>query len=334
VDSFVSIGGHDYRKDIRQATFRFMNVHLKNDPHFVTDSEVDLVTGSTAAAHPIPPEALRVFPRDSDLPADAINARIDEEFVPMAAPDLPGKGELDAWKRVLLDGLKRSSFHHFPERITAATQAANDKPDVLQVKTEPGITLRLRLARAASEPIERILLLVTGTGLSDAVPEWLEGHVSPRDAVYVLEPRGVGGTSWSRRNPPNYVERAHLLLGRTVDSGRVWDVAAVARYLGTQGGDNVPVYLAGHGPSAVLAVYSGLMEPGIAGFLLHDPPASHANNNAPVLLNVLRICDVPESIAMLAPRPVTISGTTADWTTRVAAVYRSAGAEDQLDVHP
>jgi dienelactone hydrolase len=334
VDSFISIGGHDYRQDIRQATYRFFNVHLKNDPRLVTDSEVDLVTGSSAAAHPIPPETLRVFPGDSDLPTDAINARIDEEFIPVAAADLPGKGEFDPWKQALLDGLRRSSFHHFPERIPAATPAANDKPKALRVMTEPGITLRLRSARAASERIERILLLVIEAERSDSVPEWLERYVSPRDSVYVLEPRGVGDTSWSRRNPPNYVERAHVLLGRTVDSGRVWDVAAVARYLGTHGGVNVPVHLAGQGPSAALAVYAGLMEPGIAGFLLHDPPASLVNAHAPVFLNVLRICDLPDAMAMLAPRPVTLSGRTGDWTTRVAAVYQSAEAEDQFDVRP
>ena len=45
VDSVVSIGGHAYRKDIRQAAYRFINMHLKNDPRVVEDSEVDLVTG-------------------------------------------------------------------------------------------------------------------------------------------------------------------------------------------------------------------------------------------------------------------------------------------------
>ena len=44
VDAVVSIGGHAYRQDIRQAAYRFMNTHLKNDPQPVLDSEVDLVT--------------------------------------------------------------------------------------------------------------------------------------------------------------------------------------------------------------------------------------------------------------------------------------------------
>src|SRR5882672_961182 len=70
VDSLVSMGGHDYRKDIRQASFRFMNTHLKNDPRPILDSEVDLVTGAREEIHPIAPEELRVFPQDADLPKD------------------------------------------------------------------------------------------------------------------------------------------------------------------------------------------------------------------------------------------------------------------------
>ena len=59
-------------------------------------------------------------------------------------------------------------------------------------------------------------------------PDWV-GRVAASDQVVVLcEPRGVGATRWTRKNPPNYVERSHVLLGRTVDSGRVWDVIAAA----------------------------------------------------------------------------------------------------------
>ena len=69
VDSFVSIGGHAYRQDIRQAAYRFINTHLKNDPRVVEDSEVDLVTGpENKRTYPIAPEKLRVFPRTPTSP--------------------------------------------------------------------------------------------------------------------------------------------------------------------------------------------------------------------------------------------------------------------------
>ena len=37
VDAVVSIGGHAYRKDIRRAAYRSINLHLKVDPRVVAD---------------------------------------------------------------------------------------------------------------------------------------------------------------------------------------------------------------------------------------------------------------------------------------------------------
>jgi dienelactone hydrolase len=82
-DTLVSVGGHAYREDIRQGAFRFINAHLKGDARRVEDSEIDIVSeGSRPGAYPIPPEKLRVFASDGDLPADQLNTKIDESFVP------------------------------------------------------------------------------------------------------------------------------------------------------------------------------------------------------------------------------------------------------------
>ena len=36
-------------------------------------------------------------------------------------------------------------------------------------------------------------------------------------------------TEWTRKNPPNYVERSFALLGMTVDEMRIWDAIASFR---------------------------------------------------------------------------------------------------------
>ena len=150
--------------------------------------------------------------------------------------------------------------------------------------------------------------------------------------MYVCEPRGVGRTRWTRKDPPNYVQRCHVLLGRTVDTGRVWDVIAAARYLHAKHEGKVAVHVVGEGAAGVLAAYAALWEPEIAGLIVGQPPLTHMDNEAPQLLNVLRVCDVPDTLGMLAPRPLTIHGVPPKRLEKVAGIYAVAGGAGKLMV--
>ena len=330
VDSFVSIGGHAYRQDIRQAAYRFINMHLKNDPRVVTDSEVDLVTGpQNARQYPISPEKLRVFPRDSDIPKDELNTTIDQYFVPMAKVEPPKRSEYEAWRAPILAELRRVAFGYFPQRIPPA------QGDGEQLASEPGIRVGLRLV--ADSPVGRRLesavLLVENPDPGVRSVERPEDLRHWGDVVYACTPRGVGPTRWTQKNPPNYVERSHVLLGRTVDAGRVWDVIAAARHLHARYPDR-RISVAGAGSAAVLAAYAALWEPEIAGVIAINPPASHMDAKAPQFLNVLRVCDIPDVFGMLAPRPLTLRGWSDDASAKVARIYGAAGASDKLHQEP
>jgi dienelactone hydrolase len=332
VDSVVSIGGHAYRQDIRQAAYRFLNTHLKNDPRPVLDSEVDLVTSAPNEVHPIPPEQLRVFPQDSDFPRDAINNRIDQEFVPMATAEVPKEGQFQAWKDERLAKLRQLTFHHFPDRLPPAVAVETNSSGVVRLNTEPAVAIRLRPAQLPTTSPRRVWLGVARSSVDEEAPRWLKDCAGDQDAIYLCEPRGVGDSRWTTKNPPNYVERSHYLLGRTVDSGRVWDLAAAAAYLRAQHGEQSPVYLAGEAGAALLAVYAALLEPEVAGVVLTQTPTTHMDRSAPALLNVLRVCDVPEAVGMLAPRFVRVVGPVPEWNLRTAAIYRSAGAAERFTV--
>jgi pimeloyl-ACP methyl ester carboxylesterase len=334
VDSVVSLGGHEYRKDIRQAVFRFFNTHLRNDPRLVLDSEVDLIAGPPNGFHPIPPQQLRVFPDDADIPNDALNARIDQEFVRIGQVEVPRKGAFENWKDELITRLRRMSFHHFPERIPAARSTSeSDSAEIIHVETEPGISVRLRAVRSPASA-DRVVMLVSGTDVESDLPAWLNGFVTKQDAIYVCEPRGMGGKTWTRKSDLNYVERSHYLLGRTVDSGRIWDIAAAARYLKARHQGDVSVHLFGESTSAVLALYAALLEPEVAGLVLLEPAATHLSDSAASLLNVLRVCDIPDVLGMLAPRPVTIITEQSESWQKANAIYRAAGAPEKLVLRP
>lgn len=331
VDAVVSAGGHAYRQDLRQAAYRFINTHLKNDPRPVTDSEVDLVTGERdKPISPIDPVRLRVFPENSDRPKDELNTTIDRHFVPMAAVRPPEMDGYEPWKQGLLAELRRVTFNCLPERIPAATVVERVSAGEWRLASEPGIEFRLRLLRSSSAAPARAVLVISNPGPVGETLENMSAMLDSADVVYACDVRGTGATRWTRQNPPNYVERSLAVLGRTADAGRVWDIVAAARYLQSEIGAGVPVHVIGSGPAGVLGAYAALLEPTIAGAALVDPPASHMEPGAPVLLNVLRACDIPDVLGMLAPRPLTIVGSHGKDLAKVSAAYAAAGAVDKF----
>jgi hypothetical protein len=328
VDALVSIGGHDYRKDIRQGAYRFINTYLKNDPRPVDDSEVDLVTGSGEKAQcPIAPERLRVFATDAEIPADQKNTSIDQHFVPMARVELPAEGGFSSWKERLMAELRQLAFRPLTERVPPGEAIATKFAHV-DLNTEEGIEVPLLVAPLAGKSVEpgRVILYVIGS--EDLPDERMTGLRREGDPAIVVVPRGMKHTLWTRKNPPNYVERAHVLVGRTVDEGRVRDVAAAARYLNSK--YRVSVVVAGKGASGVIAAYAALLEPDIAEVIVVDPPKSHMDAQSPQILNVLRVLDIPEAFGLIAPRPLTLIGADDALADRVAAIYASASATERL----
>jgi dienelactone hydrolase len=358
VDAVVSVGGHAYRPDIRQAAYRFINAHLRGDATPVNDSEVDIVSeGGNPGPYPIEPEKLRVFPTDADLPADEVNTTIDERFVPLAEVASPRTGTFDDWKQGLLAELRRVSFGYLPETVPAAERlgepTGGPDSDSQRLRSEPGIEFHARRAEfraeegagdkgARGEGTTGTLLAVLNADEAGTTPDWVRDIGDQYAAVVLCEPRGIGATAWTRRNPPNYVERSHALLGRTVDTGRVWDVIAAARLLAAEqaGGESnnatdkhpAGVHVAGQGPAALWAAYAAVLCQDIAGVTLINPPTTHMAADAPQFLNVLRVCDVPDALGLIAPRPLRIIGAESGALTRAAAAYTAAGAAGELVV--
>jgi hypothetical protein len=311
----VSPGGHDYRPDLRVAVFRWLNIHLKQDTGPVKDAEDPPIDG----------KRLRVFPEDRDLPADATNGRIDESFVTRAVLAPPAPEEFERWRAGRMAQLRALSFRTFPERIPAARAK-----DTRRLETEPGIEVAVLDLRRGREGASRGTLIILGEGEAlEAIPAWAKSIVGD-DAVVVLAPRGVGPTAWVRKSPPNYVERAHVLLGRTVDEGRVWDAAATVRWLAEANGSGrrIKWRLAGARQAGVIAAYAALFEPTAAEVVLVEPTTSHRDR--PFFLNVLQVLDVPAALGLLAPRPLTLIGAKGDAFPLTKTLYHRAGAPSVL----
>jgi dienelactone hydrolase len=317
VDEYVSKGGHDYRPDLRVAVFKWLNKHLKGDAGPVKD----------ATDKPLPGRDLRVFPEDRDVPAGALNHKIDETFVPRAAERPPEAKAFAEWKKALLARLRQRSFRAFPARIPAATVAPGPEGGLV-LQTEPGLTAVLSPPVRKAAPGARAgVLVVLNEDDGDGLPDWA-AKVDDKAEVRLLRVRGTGPGRWARKSPPNYVERARALLGRTVDQGRVWDVAAAARFLAERDKGKRTWKLAGRDSAGVIAAYAGLFEPSIQEVTAVGPPASHLQG--PHFLGVLRVLDVPGALGLLAPKRLTLVGAK-DWAfDRTAQIYQRAGAAESL----
>jgi hypothetical protein len=130
-----------------------------------------------------------------------------------------------------------------------------------------------------------------------------------RWAFATIAPRGIGPTKWLEANPVDgkptgqHVRRRFALLGETLDGQRVWDVRRGIACLKTVpdcGG--VPLWLQGRGDMAGIALYAAIFEPEVARIDLWHPPVSH--REGPTFLNVRRILDMPQAVALAFPRPV------------------------------
>jgi cephalosporin-C deacetylase-like acetyl esterase len=278
VEEYVSVGGHDYRPDLRKAIFRFLNKHLKNDNSPVTD----------ATATPLKGAELRVFATDDDMPRDATNAIIDQSFVRLARARVPAADEFAIWKRGMLTRLRQGPFYALPDRLPADATGLE------------------RLREGDGTP--SLMVVHEGDDAKALLP-----HTAP-GPVWLLKLPAI-----PPRKQPNYLERAHVLAGTTMDRRRVEQIAAAARHLGK-------VRAVGKGHAGVLVAYAALFESNIAEVVAVQPTTSHLQG--PHFLGILRVLDIPTAFGLLAPRPLTLWSDEKAFDT-TEAFYAASGAKLQ-----
>lgn len=321
VDEHVSKGGHAYRPDLRVAIYSFFNRHLKGDNTPVKDAEFAKIDG----------RELRAFPTDKDIPKDAINAKADETFVPVAKVELPTAQTFKAWKAGLVKQLREQVFRALPEKVPAATVVTALPPSVGIYSAEANVPFMWAALKPDRDKKhgDTVVVITAANESEKEADYWAEREPkSFRSAIY---PRGVGleRLKWTTKNPPNTVERSLALLGQTVDSGRVRDVAG---FLTLYVEKDAKVRLCGRGHAGVIAAYAALFVPGVVSeIVIFEPPTSH--RDGPHFLNVMRVLDIPEALGLLAPDvALTLVGTGAKDKAfdRTAAIYTAAGAKGKF----
>ena len=313
VDAFVTPGPHKDVPPLRNAAFTWLNRFLKNNPTPVHEPE----------SYPrIPGDQLRAFP--GDLPKDEINTKIDRSFVPVAKLTAPTtKRDLTSLRRRLLAALRDTTFRAWPTAYPKHTITLADAPLSGMCPTESPIQVGYRYIPAATHTRTCWLVVLNEGETDNAIPKWAAPIVGT-DAVVLLSPRGVGPTERTFKKP-YYFLRAMALLGRTMDSGRIWDILA---FVHAADRPRTTWKVLGRGQAGILGAYAALYDKKLNEIACVAPPASH--DNGPYLLSVLRTLDIPDALGLLAPRPLTLRGTKAKAFDKTAAYYRAADAADKL----
>ncbi|MEW5977072.1 MAG: acetylxylan esterase [Acidobacteriota bacterium] len=250
----------------------------------------------------------------SQLPRDAINYRIHNEFIPTAKLERwRSKEEWAGRRKELIQALHDQVFRWFPkESLPFETDILSRDggwgsryADYQEVSflTEPGVRVRGQLFVPKRNPSRAPLLLYVKRP-GDSIYRFDLDELLPvlgRYTVMILNPRmsehSVTAFEYAE------IERAASWIGRTVAGMQVWDTLRACQWLASESGlhsDSLSVY--GKGEMGIVALYAGLFDERIDRVILSDPPGSHWKG--PALLNVLRVTDIPEVAAAFAPRPL------------------------------
>jgi dienelactone hydrolase len=310
----ITDGPHADTQDLQLPVFRWFNRFLKGQEPLI----------EMAATRFCTPDQLRVFDK---LPEDEVNTKIDESFVPKAAPLRleASAAEAGQQRAEYVKALREKVFSGWPARSSAV------KPELAGRSDESGLRIRWydfysqpevwRWLLVVQDPKvkkpENVLLTVLDAeSRTNASAEWLWlGGATPeatadlrrqmqarKIALAFFAPRGIEPAGW-QASPKiaNQVRRRYMLLGQTLDGMRVWDIRCAAQAIkALPEFTKTPLHLQAKRQMGVNAAYAALFEPEIQKLELEGLPSSHAEG--PDYLNVLKVGDIPQMLEMLGNR--------------------------------
>jgi dienelactone hydrolase len=323
----ITDGPHADTQDLQVPVFRWFNRWLKGEEPLI----------EKAAKKLFQPAELKVF---GALPADELNTKIQETFVPAAKPP-PAPLTAAEWEQQQaswLAALKQQSFAGWPgedappdARPAISAERGGMRLRAWDIVSQHDVQLRFYLLEHRANPAVSVVLEV----LDDAawkrwlgamraeygseLSEELAGRSDPasdpvgfaamqqalaagRASLAWFAPRGAGSGAWSGdEKKQTQLRRRFMLLGQTLDGMRVWDVRCAVRGLrSVPEFQSAPLTIRASGTMGVNALYAALFEPGVARLELSALPKSH--RDGPDYLNVLKILDLPQALQLAAGR--------------------------------
>lgn len=323
----ITEGPHKDTQELHIHAFRWFNRFLKDD---------DTSPVTIAAEKFLEPEQLRVF---TELPKDEIVTKVAETFVPLApAPSVPESGA--AWtaqRETVMSALKEKVFRGWPTtaddlEVKPAFDVERDgvRLAAWDFTSQKPFRLRVYLAHRAGLKASDCSLVVLNALDQQGWTNWLKSmqpqfadelkgeplpgpdaaefdslkkmFAAQKWVMAWVAPRGIGPTAWDQTPKKQTQHRRRFqLLGQTLDGMRVWDIRRAAQALRTvEGIDKIPFWMQGEREMSGLVLYAALYEPQVTRLDLWSLPQSH--RDGPDFLNVMRIVDIPQIVALAAEK--------------------------------
>jgi dienelactone hydrolase len=307
--------GHDYGKEMREAMYGWMTLHLKGEGKGNPIPEPPLT--------PEDPETLRCYPGESrpdsfvTLPKFAANEA--DRIIADHNRERPEHAE--QWNNSAMR-MKHVLAEHvlggFPRRSDAPSTSSEN--NLLLIETEPGIEVSVTM------PTEK------GGKRSLAVVVDLDGSEHARGTELA---RSLAGAGWEvivtdlratgryavkgdqiGRAPDHNSTEWGLLTGRPLLGQWAWDVRRILQVIRGKTDAARDITLFGIGPAALVALCAATYDPSIGRVVLVNPLVSFRSDVPYVgqrmgifAARILRDAgDIPHLAALLAPRKLVISG--------------------------
>jgi dienelactone hydrolase len=297
----ITPGGHKDTQELQVPVMRWFNRHLKGEETLVENAAVKLFS----------PQQLKVF---ATLPGDSLNGKIHETFVAAAKSLLPkSKDEWNRQREEWLVGLRAKSFPSLARMDEAATTFVFNPVNGHHQWRFKTSGANLYIATRADEKAERVILtaefLKMGGRLAPRTPGAWHGQISfPRfDTNHFTNSKRIASAPVEKvdiaalARKEVQLRRRHMLLGETADALRVADfVRAIQAIRASVEFSKLTLRLEAEGDMAVNALYASLFAP-VDELVLTSLPKSH-QDGGPDYLNVLRILDIPQAVAMASER--------------------------------
>lgn len=330
----ISEGPHKDIQELQVAAFRWFNRYLKNEPLSLAEKTgekpfpvetlrvfeslpADQVNTqiqesfTKTAPEPAPPVTREDWQRQRDQYSAELTQRCFRGW-PAAGESLQLRtSEIGTTGTLKVSAIDFLSQSHCPLRMYVV-QSATAKPTgeyVLQLIDQQEWERKIPALSVAIPGAlkEEIKTLADGgpnqpATVSAEVLKELTAAVQTGQGLVLCPPRGVGLSAYDR-SPKKQIHnrRRYMLIGQTIAGMQAYDVTKMLEAFGSSSlGKGSQVTLRAKGDMAVPALYGSLFGPPIHRLELAGLAGSHRHTVD--ILNVLRVLDVPQAVAIAADR--------------------------------